>query len=136
MTTCYLALDVCGSKLSAAIVGDHGEAFGEHGLALHRNSLYREEIQVPLIFRWPGRVPDGVRVARPVSNAALAATVVLITPKLATEFFPKIDAGNFTMIVIAPEGTRIEKTAAIVGRVGPGTNRWVSSVVTRLEPSR
>src|SRR6476620_11857598 len=45
---------------------------------------------------------------------ALAGTGVLFLPRLHTEFFPKVDAGNFTMIVSAPEGSRIEKTTAIV----------------------
>jgi multidrug efflux pump subunit AcrB len=38
-------------------------------------------------------------------------------PRLATEFFPKVDAGEFILNVAAPEGTRLEKTEAIVGRV-------------------
>lgn len=49
--------------------------------------------------------------------AALVATFAVVAPTLHTEFFPKVDAGNFTMIVTAPEGTRIEKTTAIVGRI-------------------
>jgi multidrug efflux pump subunit AcrB len=49
--------------------------------------------------------------------AALGATFALVAPTLHTEFFPKVDAGNFTMLVTAPEGTRIEKTTAIVGRI-------------------
>ncbi len=49
--------------------------------------------------------------------AALVLVAVLLLPRLHTEFFPKIDAGNFTMLVTAPEGTRIEKTSAIVGRI-------------------
>ncbi|WP_447983568.1 efflux RND transporter permease subunit [Nitrospira sp. Nam74] len=47
----------------------------------------------------------------------LVVVAVLLVPRLHTEFFPKIDAGNFTMLVSAPEGTRIEKTSAIVGEV-------------------
>ncbi len=31
-------------------VGDHGESFGEHGAFVHNNSLYEEEITVPLLF--------------------------------------------------------------------------------------
>ncbi|HZC67690.1 MAG TPA: efflux RND transporter permease subunit, partial [Nitrospirales bacterium] len=37
-------------------------------------------------------------------------------PRLATEFFPKVDAGEFILNVAAPEGTRLEKTEAIVGK--------------------
>ena len=45
---------------------------------------------------------------------ALAGTGALLLPGLHTEFFPRVDAGNFTMTVSAPEGSRIEKTTAIV----------------------
>jgi len=38
-------------------------------------------------------------------------------PRLATEFFPKVDAGEFILHVAAPEGTRLEKTEAIMGMV-------------------
>jgi arylsulfatase A-like enzyme len=58
------------------VTSDHGELFGEHGLFEHTNSLYREVIQVPLIFWWPGHVPAGERVAEPVSNVALPATLL------------------------------------------------------------
>jgi arylsulfatase A-like enzyme len=58
------------------LTSDHGEALGEHGLYLHGNSLFREAIHVPLIFWWPGQIPAGVSVARPVTNAALPATIM------------------------------------------------------------
>lgn len=45
---------------------------------------------------------------------ALVGTGALLLPRLHTEFFPRVDAGNFTMTVSAPEGSRIEKTTAIV----------------------
>ena len=48
---------------------------------------------------------------------ALLGTGLLLIPHLHTEFFPKIDAGNFTMLVTAPEGSRIEKTTAIVTQI-------------------
>jgi arylsulfatase A-like enzyme len=58
------------------VTSDHGESFGEHGLLEHHNSLYREVIHVPLIFWWPGHVPEGARIATPVTNAALPATLL------------------------------------------------------------
>ncbi len=48
---------------------------------------------------------------------ALVGTGALLLPRLHTEFFPKVDAGNFTMTVSAPEGSRIEKTTAIVAEI-------------------
>ena len=49
--------------------------------------------------------------------AVLLAVSVFLVPHLRTEFFPKVDAGNFTLLVTAPEGSRIEKTTAIVGQI-------------------
>jgi multidrug efflux pump subunit AcrB len=48
---------------------------------------------------------------------ALIGTAILLVPRLHTEFFPRIDAGNFTMHIVAPEGSRIEKTTAIVAQI-------------------
>jgi arylsulfatase A-like enzyme len=57
------------------ITADHGEMLGEHDLYLHRNCLYRQAIQVPLIVRWPKQVPAGLRVSQPVSIASIPATL-------------------------------------------------------------
>jgi arylsulfatase A-like enzyme len=58
------------------ITADHGELFGEHGLLEHTNSLYREVLHVPLIFWWPGHIPEGKRIEVPVSNVALPPTLL------------------------------------------------------------
>lgn len=42
---------------------------------------------------------------------------LFLTPRLATEFFPKVDAGSFILNVSGPEGTRIEKTEAIIAKI-------------------
>ena len=74
-------------KTILIFTSDHGEAFGEHGYFLHRNDLYRESIHVPLIIWAPGRVPQRVRVATPVTVAAIPATVMdLIGAGEQTEF--------------------------------------------------
>ncbi|MEP7151373.1 MAG: efflux RND transporter permease subunit [Nitrospira sp.] len=52
-----------------------------------------------------------------LATLALLGTGILLIPHLHTEFFPKVDAGNFTMLVTAPEGSRIEKTTAIVAQI-------------------
>lgn len=41
------------------VLSDHGEGFQEHGLFLHGNTLFNELLYVPLIVRWPGRLPAG-----------------------------------------------------------------------------
>jgi arylsulfatase A-like enzyme len=55
---------------------DHGESLGQHAMSFHGIALYREQIRVPLLIWYPGKVPAGIRVTLPVSNAAIAATVM------------------------------------------------------------
>ena len=58
------------------VTADHGEEFGEHGLASHGHSLYRPSLQVPLAIWLPGYVAEGRRVTAPVSLQDLPATVL------------------------------------------------------------
>lgn len=58
------------------VTSDHGESLGEHGLIVHRNALYREVLHVPLVIRWPGRIPAGRRISQVVTHAALPATLM------------------------------------------------------------
>lgn len=57
------------------VASDHGEQFGEHGLVDHGNSLYRELLDVPLLLVSTSRLPEGLRIAEPVSLRDLAATI-------------------------------------------------------------
>lgn len=70
------------------IASDHGESFGEHGLFGHGNSLYRNLIHVPLIIRFPNRVPAGLRVTRAASLQAIPATVMNLLGLDAESPFP------------------------------------------------
>jgi arylsulfatase A-like enzyme len=65
-------------KTLVIVTSDHGESLGQHGLAYHGHSLYRELIHVPLMFWYPERLPAGRRVSQPVTNAAIPATVMEI----------------------------------------------------------
>ncbi len=61
---------------------DHGQEFGDHGIYGHGKSLYRQVIQVPLIFWNPGLVPASVRIPTPVSTTEIPATILgLIAPQ-------------------------------------------------------
>jgi multidrug efflux pump subunit AcrB len=111
-----------------AMIADYGVSMSVTPLMLAKLHTARSEDNGDDHRDWFSHVIDlyewvlrkGLR-CKPVvvlaAGAALAVAVVAVTPRLATEFFPKVDAGNFTMIVIVPEGTRIEKTTAIVGRI-------------------
>ncbi len=55
---------------------DHGEAFGEYGRWGHHQSLRDTELWVPLVLRWPGRLPAGRRLDLPFSLTDLAPTLL------------------------------------------------------------
>src|SRR5262249_46885951 len=58
------------------ITSDHGESLGDHGLSFHGAALYRELLLVPLIISWPRHVPEGEKVAQPINNSEIGATLM------------------------------------------------------------
>jgi arylsulfatase A-like enzyme len=55
---------------------DHGDMLGDHRLFVKGAFFYDAGIRVPLILRWPGRLPEGRRVSALVQLQDLAATVM------------------------------------------------------------
>lgn len=58
------------------VTSDHGEGFGDHGVFAHGIALYEELLRVPLILRFPGRVPEGLVVEEPVGLVDLMPTIL------------------------------------------------------------
>ena len=58
------------------VVGDHGEAFGEHVEHGHGIFCYEESLRVPLIFCNPRLFPQGRVVREPVDLADLMPTIL------------------------------------------------------------
>ena len=58
-----------------------------------------------------GRLVIGVMVT------VVVLSLVLVTPFLGEDFFPKVDAGQFRLHVTAPVGTRIEETQQVFYQV-------------------
>src|SRR5438105_14298801 len=69
--------------------------------------------------RYAGFLRWGLEHKLLIGAVVAVAFVVSIAfaPLLATEFFPKVDAGEFILNVAAPAATRLEKTEAIVAKV-------------------
>ncbi len=53
---------------------DHGDQLGDHGLFVKGVGLYEPTVGVPLILRWPGKVPPGRRCDALVQGHDIAAT--------------------------------------------------------------
>jgi len=67
-------LDLASTTL-VVVTSDHGEEFFEHGRFGHRKTLYEESIRVPLVVRYPERVPAGRRVSAGVSTMGSPRTL-------------------------------------------------------------
>ncbi len=57
------------------VTSDHGEGLGDHGHVGHISQLYDSLLHVPLVMTWPGRLPEGLVIAEPVSLVDLYPTV-------------------------------------------------------------
>ncbi len=92
------------------ITSDHGESFGDHGVFLHANNVFLDEIAVPLVILSPD-APASRVVAEPVSLRDLPATVVDQLGLSAGSPFPGQLAGG--LLVLAPGQATPEITPAL-----------------------
>ncbi|MHC4474452.1 MAG: LTA synthase family protein [Planctomycetota bacterium] len=74
------------------VIGDHGEAFGEHGQWGHERIAFDEVLHVPFVLRGPDLVGRGTKVCQPVSNVDLTPTLLaLLGFEIADANFDGID---------------------------------------------
>jgi arylsulfatase A-like enzyme len=66
---------ICDDTL-LIITSDHGENFGEHGLALHKFCVYDTLLHVPLIMRYPSSVPENKTTSNLVSTIDIFPTIL------------------------------------------------------------
>jgi arylsulfatase A-like enzyme len=91
-----------------AVTADHGEEFFEHGQKGHRKNLYDETLLVPLVIRYPARIPAGRVVDRQVQLTDIGTTLLSLAG---------IDTPS-TFGVLSPSEVRMSRdlTAWIHGR--------------------
>lgn len=58
------------------LTADHGEELHDHGGWKHGHTLYEDQIHVPLIVRWDGRIPAGKRLPGTVRLLDLMPTLM------------------------------------------------------------
>jgi len=55
----YLDQSGEGENTILVVTSDHGEMFGSHG-RVSKNVPYAEAVNIPLVIRWPGKIPPGL----------------------------------------------------------------------------
>ncbi|MGH7229817.1 MAG: efflux RND transporter permease subunit, partial [Nitrospiraceae bacterium] len=97
--------------------------FKAHSGALEGETPHRPRLFDRLFNRMVDRYEHILRLGLAHRAMAILTITVLfigslfLFPLLGTEFFPKVDAGQFTLHMKIPEGSRIERTEAVVQKV-------------------
>jgi multidrug efflux pump subunit AcrB len=117
----------CSRFLKSVPHGGHGAEHAEAaGFGARFNAAFNSGFNKFLNFyeRWVTRALDrpGLMVA---ALSALFIASLAIYPMLGLAFFPRTDAGQFTINLKAPTGSRIELTDDYVGRVEKTIRRVV-----------
>jgi arylsulfatase A-like enzyme len=73
-------LDEAGLREDTLVVvtADHGDEFFEHGNKGHRKTLFDEAVRVPLVLRYPRRVPGGQSIDGLVRLMDVAPTILAL----------------------------------------------------------
>ena len=58
------------------VIGDHGEAFGEHGMFSHARIFYEEAIHVVWTMKAPGLITPNTKINHPTSTIDFAPTLL------------------------------------------------------------
>ncbi len=105
---------------------DQGQNLLEHGSFGHGADLYEESIRVPLIMRWPGRLPASRRISDLVRLVDIFPTVAALVGVEA----PRVtDGRRITALVSQPEAQAAEAEAYFetYGSALVGTAREVTA---------
>ncbi len=70
-------LEQSGQKEDTLVIfhSDHGENLGDHGMYLKGPYFYENNVHVPLIISWPGKIPGGRKSKALIELADLAPTI-------------------------------------------------------------
>jgi arylsulfatase A-like enzyme len=81
------ALEEKGAADNTLVIftSDGGDMLGDHRLFVKGAFFYDPSVRVPLVMRWPGRVPEGERISELVQLQDLAATILSAAGVLSAE---------------------------------------------------
>ncbi len=65
-------------KTIVCVIGDHGEAFGEHGLLGHERIAFDEVLRIPFYLRAPLLIEPGTKIKEPISSVDLTPTLLTL----------------------------------------------------------
>jgi arylsulfatase A-like enzyme len=64
------------NRTFVSFTADHGETFGQRPGSQNKTVCYEESARVPLLMRWPGQIPAGVKFAGGVTTLDLMPSIL------------------------------------------------------------
>jgi arylsulfatase A-like enzyme len=110
-----------GDDTIVIFTADHGHSLGEHDYYFHHGEfLYDVSVKIPLIIRWPGRLPAGAEVDRQVRTIDIAPTIYQLADLAPVE---RLDGAS--LVGLATGEDQREREAFLESDVGmfPANNR-------------
>lgn len=112
------------------LTADHGEELFDHGGWKHGQTLYDEQIHVPLFFRWDGKIPAGRRLPGVVRLLDLAPTLAAAVGEKAD---PAWDGADLLPALL--DGSAVPRKPAFAQHLTSGPLR-VATVLDRTKRIR
>lgn len=115
------ALDNAGLAENTLVIfmSDHGDQLGDHGLFVKGVALYEPTVGVPLLLRWPGRVPSGGRCGALAQGRDIAATCLAAAGLDSAVHCPDSE----DLVAVARRGTTARRAAICAYRNSGVNNR-------------
>ena len=104
------------------VVGDHGEGLMDHGWMLHGLQIYEEAVHVPLIVRWPAKLPKGKTIAEPVELVDLTPTILDLTGVAAPKVTPPVEGLSLAPALLGQAKLDPERPILVQRRFYAGDN--------------
>lgn len=106
------------------LTGDHGEVMLKHGIFFDHHGLYEDNIHVPLLLRWPKRLPAGRRVPEFVQHTDFAPSLL---GWAGAEIPESMDGMDFSALATG------ENSAPLHDRIVCCENTWQSKWAVRTD---
>lgn len=103
------------------VTSDHGEVLYEHPCWFDHHGLYESNVRVPLLLRWPRRLPAGRRVRGFVRHQDQAPTILDLAGLGELAARERMDGRSAVPLIFAPAGER----RGLVDRLYLTENTWM-----------
>lgn len=128
----FVAEQPWGADTAIVVTADHGEAFGEHGMAWHGREVWEPLVRVPLVVYVPGAEPR--RVAEKRSHIDVAPTILELAGVPLPEERGELQGTSLLEDVFAAKDAELEERDVLVDMPKGPFNDPRRAIITGKSP--